>query len=641
MMQHLAAHKADIAPQVKAGNGNKAPDSTDNSRGQEFASVLEQRQSQERQAQERQIRDRKTQDRQVQDTQAHERQIQEKRDAEHQSKASASESVASETKPQETDSNSGSQTGQEQQHEDSAASSGSSTDEASQSAKESGEAENNASNNDEKAWRAETAEVAEDVSEEESAKPVIDGVASKPAEHFDWLTMLDKIHGQSRDAVIETDGTVPPPATDIPDEISKLSDLQKALKDVVDAQSQTLEEISAQVHGKTQNIVSGEGAPDDAAEDESLAEILTLIDSLKSKSDVSEEELVQLDQLIDEYMASKPDLEGSPLVALKGEDWMKIDTKLLSGMLQSPNKPELAINKGLEQLETAEKLAQQLVSAEPEQVQKVAEYIAQNVLPKDAATPELKQSFVDKLKSGLEEMKEQLKQGGSGDVSQVVKEALASATEGGANVNVDQAKLQQVLATTSSTLDMAGQLGDARAPVDAAKPATGQVASAREVNAAQVEASRQQQAAQMERTVNMNKPDAPQNLAEKVQVMVNQKNMVAEIRLDPPDMGQMKVKLNLSGETASVNFVVQTQHAKEALEHAAPRLKELLDEQGIELGQSSVQQESNQQGQGEEGELARGGTAQGDGNPEAEEEFTEQQTVRVVNGSVNGIDYFA
>lgn len=622
MMQHLAAHKTDIAPPIKVGSGNNVPDATDSGRRQEFASVLEQNQVQDKKS----VNPRSEPSEPSRDVARADQRNDAESGAEHsRAEQSRADDSRADQERQESDA-------EHHQSEQSAQN----RSEDSESTVDS-EASTHKGEGD---WQAEAAEVVDEVASEETPEPVIDA-EKQPAEHFDWLTMLDKIHGQSRDAVIETDGTVPPPETDIPDELAKLTDLQKALKEVVDAQSKTLEEISAEVHGKTSAVSPDSELPDDAPQDEALADILTLIDSLKAKDTVSEEELVQLDQMIDEYMAGKPELAGSPLVALKGDDWMKIDTKLLAGMLQSPNKPELSSGKGTEQLETTEKLAQQLINAEPEQVQKVAEYIAQNVAPKELSTPELKQSFVDKLKSGLEEMKEQMKQGQSGDVSQVVKDALASATEGAANVNVDQAKLQQVIATASSTLDVASHLGEARVPADASRSATGQVASAREINAAQVEASRQQQAAQMEKVVNMNKPDAPQNIAEKVQVMVNQKNMVAEIRLDPPDMGQMKVKLNMTGDTASVNFVVQTQHAREALEHAAPRLKELLDEQGIELGQSSVQQEANGQEQGEEGQLAKGGDGGADNTAEGEEEFTEQHTLNVVNGSVNGIDYFA
>ena len=37
-----------------------------------------------------------------------------------------------------------------------------------------------------------------------------------------------------------------------------------------------------------------------------------------------------------------------------------------------------------------------------------------------------------------------------------------------------------------------------------------------------------------------------------------------------------------------INFVVQNQQAKEALEQSLPRLRELLMQQGLELGESSI-----------------------------------------------------
>jgi len=87
--------------------------------------------------------------------------------------------------------------------------------------------------------------------------------------------------------------------------------------------------------------------------------------------------------------------------------------------------------------------------------------------------------------------------------------------------------------------------------------------------------------------------------------MINSRNISAEIRLDPPDLGGMNIKVNLSGDSASVSFIVQSQHARDALDQAVPRLREMLEEHGIELGQSSVHQESaGDDGQAEQDSLA-------------------------------------
>jgi flagellar hook-length control protein FliK len=120
--------------------------------------------------------------------------------------------------------------------------------------------------------------------------------------------------------------------------------------------------------------------------------------------------------------------------------------------------------------------------------------------------------------------------------------------------------------------------------------------------------------------------------------MVNTKNLVAEIRLDPAELGTLHIKVAVSGESATVNFVVQSQQARDAVDTATPRLKEMLAEKGIELGQSSVRQESDgQQDQGDAESASQGGL----GNDEAED-VSEQVLGQhnIVNGALGGIDYF-
>ena len=82
-----------------------------------------------------------------------------------------------------------------------------------------------------------------------------------------------------------------------------------------------------------------------------------------------------------------------------------------------------------------------------------------------------------------------------------------------------------------------------------------------------------------------------------VNIMLAKNLKQADIRLDPPELGRLQVKLNLSQETASVQFVVSNQVVKEVIEQSMPRLREMFVQHGLQLAQSSVQQESDQQQQ--------------------------------------------
>lgn len=90
-------------------------------------------------------------------------------------------------------------------------------------------------------------------------------------------------------------------------------------------------------------------------------------------------------------------------------------------------------------------------------------------------------------------------------------------------------------------------------------------------------------------------PTAANQLKERVMFQVNQKIQSADIRLAPEELGSVQIKINLQQEQLSVQFVVQQSAAKEALEQQMPRLKELLQEQGMALTDGQVHQQQREQ----------------------------------------------
>ncbi|GHY08487.1 flagellar hook-length control protein FliK, putative [Vibrio cholerae] len=92
--------------------------------------------------------------------------------------------------------------------------------------------------------------------------------------------------------------------------------------------------------------------------------------------------------------------------------------------------------------------------------------------------------------------------------------------------------------------------------------------------------------------VPLNKEMAADQLAERVQMMMSKNLKNIDIRLDPPELGRMHIRMNMQGDGATVHFTVANQHAREALEQAMPRLREMLAQQGVQLGDISVQQQS-------------------------------------------------
>ncbi|CAM2733200.1 hypothetical protein PAT01_17490 [Pseudoalteromonas atlantica] len=148
--------------------------------------------------------------------------------------------------------------------------------------------------------------------------------------------------------------------------------------------------------------------------------------------------------------------------------------------------------------------------------------------------------------------------------------------------------------------------------------------------------------ASMMQVINIVKSDAAKMLQERVSSMLSISNKEAEIRLDPPEMGSMQIRIRSDAEQAQINFVVQNQQAKEALEQSMPRLREMLAEQGIDLGESTISYGQSGNEQSDEGEeQSQGQTAnkntQQDKNDEqdgANPQSSRQQTS-------SSIDYYA
>ncbi|MDN3412692.1 flagellar hook-length control protein FliK [Pseudoalteromonas tetraodonis] len=142
--------------------------------------------------------------------------------------------------------------------------------------------------------------------------------------------------------------------------------------------------------------------------------------------------------------------------------------------------------------------------------------------------------------------------------------------------------------------------------------------------------------------LNIIKSDAAKMLQERVSSMLSINNKEAEIRLDPPEMGSMQIRIRSDAEQAQINFVVQNQQAKEALEQSLPRLREMLMQQGLELGESSISygDSSGEQAQQQEGD-AQGQMANNRSTDETNSEQPDKQIQGSGQQTSSSIDYYA
>jgi flagellar hook-length control protein FliK len=81
--------------------------------------------------------------------------------------------------------------------------------------------------------------------------------------------------------------------------------------------------------------------------------------------------------------------------------------------------------------------------------------------------------------------------------------------------------------------------------------------------------------------VPMRSPEWAQALGERITWLVDQKLSAAEIRLNPPQLGPIEVRIALSADSTQVSVLAHNAITREALDAAAPRLREALTSHGF------------------------------------------------------------
>lgn len=144
--------------------------------------------------------------------------------------------------------------------------------------------------------------------------------------------------------------------------------------------------------------------------------------------------------------------------------------------------------------------------------------------------------------------------------------------------------------------------------------------------------------------LNLYNKDATVALKEKVMLMVNQKMQQVEIRLDPAELGSMHIRVNLQNEQASVSFLVQSQQAKEALEQNIGKLKEMLAESGVDVGNADIERQDKGEKNGQDDNISNQGQGVNEGDNHGDSDSQTQEinvSAKQLSGAQSGIDYYA
>ncbi len=127
-------------------------------------------------------------------------------------------------------------------------------------------------------------------------------------------------------------------------------------------------------------------------------------------------------------------------------------------------------------------------------------------------------------------------------------------------------------------------------------------------------------------------------VGQKIIFLANRQESRAELTLTPPHLGKLEITISVNGDQTSATFISASPAAREALEQALPRLREMLADAGISLGQASVNAESARQGRDE---APATGTGMGHGGRDKDTAQAAEAPTQWLRRSSGLVDTFA
>ncbi len=138
---------------------------------------------------------------------------------------------------------------------------------------------------------------------------------------------------------------------------------------------------------------------------------------------------------------------------------------------------------------------------------------------------------------------------------------------------------------------------------------------------------------QMPVNISFGKPQWNTMVAERAAMMAAQNISTADLQLDPPELGPLQVRVQVNNDQVSVHFTSAHANVREALDQTATRLRELCEQQGMNLLDVNVSDQQQGSSQPQQ-QAAEGEAAQQEGEPH------EPGQVLTFTAS-SGIDYYA
>ncbi|MDR1424886.1 MAG: flagellar hook-length control protein FliK [Azoarcus sp.] len=140
----------------------------------------------------------------------------------------------------------------------------------------------------------------------------------------------------------------------------------------------------------------------------------------------------------------------------------------------------------------------------------------------------------------------------------------------------------------------------------------------------------------------LGQPGWAEEVGNRVLWMLGRGESKAELVLTPPHLGRVEVSITMNGDQSTAQFVASSQAARDALEQALPRLREMLAQAGVSLGEASVGASPERQTQGEaEGDARAGSGAPAPRDADRADATGVASALRVIRENVGLVNTFA
>ena len=101
-------------------------------------------------------------------------------------------------------------------------------------------------------------------------------------------------------------------------------------------------------------------------------------------------------------------------------------------------------------------------------------------------------------------------------------------------------------------------------------------------------------------------PRFAEEVGARVQWIAEQQGGEATLRISPDGLGPVEIRLKLDGDRVELGFTATQQDTRQALQDALPKLREMLAQQGLQLGHADVGQKHAQSSNDDSAKTAKG-----------------------------------